>query len=337
MDQVTAHLDRGWDLVIKGDVERAVIAAEKALEIDRNSAEALNLMGYIHAARGDAEEALEHYQKAIESDESYFDAILNAAEVLISPLGDYEQAILYCEEALDLALNPEEEAEVLLLWAEALIYTKEPDRARSLLARIDIEHIESAIHQFLYGKALYTLRSFDEAERSFERAIELNPELSDAYYHLGLSRRESDPDRWDVSLMLKTRELDLSQPMSPRTPSPEELEDACLEAIRRLPLRLRRMYRRARITVSDHPEIEDILSGLDPRTPVGFVWYRFPNLLLVREITVFVRNMDRICYSNQDMIEEIAFHLVDEARSRLTPQPQTPTVRSSDAQEILPR
>src|SRR5271155_4033830 len=120
-DQLTAHLDRGWDLAQKGDAAGATACARRALELDPQSPEVHNLMGYAAALDGEAEEALEHYRQAIALDESYFEAMLNAAELLIAPLGDYDGAIGQVEEALDYAETDEEVADCMLLKVDALM------------------------------------------------------------------------------------------------------------------------------------------------------------------------------------------------------------------------
>src|SRR5690606_4645327 len=88
MDQFTAHLDRGWDLAQRGDALGAEDSARRAMALEGDSPEPHNLMGYTRALRGDAEEALELYQQAIALDETFLEAILNAAEVCLHPLGD---------------------------------------------------------------------------------------------------------------------------------------------------------------------------------------------------------------------------------------------------------
>src|SRR5215469_2544657 len=109
--QLTAHLDRGWDLAQKGDGPGAIACARRALELDPQSPEVHNLMGYASALEGEAEEALEHYRQAIALDETYFEAMLNAAEVMIAPLGDFDGAAAQIEEALDYAETDEELAD----------------------------------------------------------------------------------------------------------------------------------------------------------------------------------------------------------------------------------
>src|ERR1700735_1273495 len=92
-DQLTATLDRGWDLAHKGDAPGASACAKRALEMDPHSPEVHNLMGFALALEGEAEEALEHYRQAVALDETYFEAMLNAAELLLTPLADWDAAI----------------------------------------------------------------------------------------------------------------------------------------------------------------------------------------------------------------------------------------------------
>ena len=108
MDQFSAHLDRGWDLVQRGDTRGAEASARRALEIDPQSPEAYNLLGYVAALEGETSDAIESYRQAIALDETYLEAMLNAAEVYIHPLGEFDEAIEMCDQALDLAETDEE-------------------------------------------------------------------------------------------------------------------------------------------------------------------------------------------------------------------------------------
>ena len=56
MDQFSAHLDRGWDLVQRGDAYGAEHSARRALELNGESPEAYNLLGY---AAGDMPYSIE--------------------------------------------------------------------------------------------------------------------------------------------------------------------------------------------------------------------------------------------------------------------------------------
>ena len=54
------------------------------------------------------EEALEHFRQAIDLDETYFEAMIHAAEVLIHPMGAFDDAIRMCDDALDYAETDDE-------------------------------------------------------------------------------------------------------------------------------------------------------------------------------------------------------------------------------------
>src|SRR5258706_12980249 len=113
MDQFSAHLDRGWDLVQRGDSQGAELSARRALEIESQSPEAYNLLVYVAALQGEFEEAIEQYRQAIALDDTYFEAMLNAAEVYVHPLADYDAAIDMCDTALDLAETDDEVVDTL--------------------------------------------------------------------------------------------------------------------------------------------------------------------------------------------------------------------------------
>jgi Tfp pilus assembly protein PilF len=70
MDQFSAHLDRGWDLAQRGDAAGAELSARRALELDGQSPEAHNLLGYVSALQGNFDEAIEHYAQAIALDDT---------------------------------------------------------------------------------------------------------------------------------------------------------------------------------------------------------------------------------------------------------------------------
>src|SRR3954454_15991723 len=136
MDQFSAHLDRGWDLVQRGGPRGAELSARRALEIDSQSPEAFNLLGYVCALKGEYEEAIDNYRQAIALDDTYLEAMLNAAEVYIHPLGEFDEAIEMCDQALDLAEVDEEIIDALLLKFDALLGKGDTEEAGNVMKRI---------------------------------------------------------------------------------------------------------------------------------------------------------------------------------------------------------
>jgi len=121
MDQFTAHLDRGWDLAQRGDAAGAEASARRALELEGDSPEAHNLLGFSCALRGEHDEALDYYVQAIALDDTFLEAVLNAAEICVFPIGDFESALAYCDDALDLVETDDELTDALLLKFDALM------------------------------------------------------------------------------------------------------------------------------------------------------------------------------------------------------------------------
>ncbi len=214
-DQLTAHLDRGWDLAQKGDSAGASACAKRALEIEPQSPEVHNLMGFAAALEGDADEALEHYRQAIALDETYFEAMLNAAEVMIAPLGDHDGAIVQIEEALDYAETDEEIADCILLKVDALMAKADYEEAKRAMKMLPDGPFNGPTYLFLIGRAWYELGQIDKAAPLIEHAAKADPQSADAQYYLGLVRDEQGDSRGATEALLRSRSLDSSAPRPP--------------------------------------------------------------------------------------------------------------------------
>jgi tetratricopeptide (TPR) repeat protein len=207
MDQFSAHLDRGWDLVQRGDSRGAELSARRALEIDSQSPEAYNLLGYVAALQGDFDDAIEHYRQAIALDDTYLEAMLNAAEVYIHPLGEFDEAIEMCDHALDLAETDDEIVDALLLKFDALLGQGEFDQAKLRIAfRPAVREHEPQLPgrpRALRG------RDLDRAAPLIEDAVRANPTNPEAFYpwdssatSAAMSRSGSVPARARLDLEL---------------------------------------------------------------------------------------------------------------------------------------
>jgi len=210
-DQLTAHLDRGWDLAQKGDSAGASACAKRALELDPQSPEVHNLMGFASALEGEPEEALEHYRQAIALDETYFEAMLNAAEVMIAPLGDVEGAVAQIEDALDYAESDEEIADCILLKVDALMAKADYEEAKRAMKMLPDGPFSGPSYLFLIGRAWYELGQLDKAAPLIEQAASADPTSADAQYYLGLVRDEQGDGRAATEALLRSRALDLGR------------------------------------------------------------------------------------------------------------------------------
>jgi tetratricopeptide (TPR) repeat protein len=307
MDQFSAHLDRGWDLVQRGDTRGAEASARRALEIDPQSPEAYNLLGYVAALEGDALEAIESYRQAIALDETYLEAMLNAAEVYIHPLAEFDEAIEMCEQALDLAETDEEVIDALLLKFDALLGKGDTKEAALAIARVPEGPYKNPNHAFLIGRAYYELGDVDRAAGLIEEAAQREPNHAEAHYYVGLVRDERGDAKGATQAFLRCRQLDLDLP-PPTWSLPRELFARAVEkSLAALDPILSRYVRDAAVYVSDVPGLELVADGVDPRALVlldGLGGHEGPPQAAAR-IFVYQRNIERLAGSTERMDAEL--------------------------------
>ncbi|MGH7270020.1 MAG: tetratricopeptide repeat protein [Polyangiaceae bacterium] len=265
-DQLTAHLDRGWDLAQRGDAAGAVACARRALELDPQSPEVHNLMGFASALDGEADGALDHYRQAIALDETYFEAMLNAAELMIAPLADYDGAIAQINDALDYAETGEETADCLLLKVDALMAKAEYEEAKRTMKMLPDGPLNAKAYLFLIGRAWYDLGEVDKAAPLIEQAVKADPESADALYYLGLVRDEQGDARAATDALLRSRALDALRPSPSWSPSNDAFAALVQGVIERLDAVLSRYVREADVYVVDLPGAELVVDGVDHRS-----------------------------------------------------------------------
>ncbi len=307
MDQFSAHLDRGWDLVQRGDIRGAEASARRALEIDPQSPEAYNLLGYAAALQGDSSEAIEHYRQAVALDDTYMEAMLNAAEVYIHPLGEFDEAIALCEQALELSESDEETIDTLLLVFDAMLGKGDLDGARSTLARIPKKPYETSAHTFMVGRAYYEVGDVERALPYIEEAVNKDATQSEAWYYLGLIKDERGDAHGATECFLRSRELDLQEPMPPWSLPRELFTKSVYEARKTLDQAFARFVREANIYVSEVPGIELVADGVDPRAllmldDLGSIENPGPP---VGRVFVYQRNVERVAGSPDRIEQEI--------------------------------
>jgi tetratricopeptide (TPR) repeat protein len=321
MDRFSAHLDRGWDLVQHGDSQGAELSARRALELNKQAPEAYNLLGYAAALRGDFEAAIRHYNHALSLDESYFEALLNAAEVFIHPLAEYQEALEMCDRALELAETDDELVDALLLKFDALLGEDRMEEAKALCGRFPEGPFENPNHVFLVGRALYEVGDLERAAPLIEQSVKATPHNSEAFYYLGLMRDEQGDRARATQAFVKARALDLLVPPPDWSLSTEAFEHMVRQVIDTLPPRLRPLIRHDEIYVADMPGIEFVIDGVDPRA-----------LILIDDIApsgthlpsarlfVYQRNLERLAGALESVEAELRAALEREVSAVLDEQ-----------------
>lgn len=265
MDQFSAHLDRGWDLVARGDFAGALVSAQKSLELHSDAPEAHHLMGYVRQCEGAAEEALDHYRQAIDLDDTFFEAMVFAAELLVHHLDEPEQALRLLDDADDFSETDDEIAEAMLLRAEALRALGRDDEAARTVAALPEGPFEVPWIEFALGEVLLDLGQFDRAEVHLTRAVERDPTNPDTHYTLALVHEGRGDLRSATLSFLQARGLDAAAPPPPNALPSDQFEGRVQAAIDRLAPPVRQVLEGALVVVGDLPGIEMVADGVDPR------------------------------------------------------------------------
>ena len=319
------HLQRGWELLDKGDLAGAREAAEVALGLDSTSPDARVLLGSLAAMEGDPEEALELMQQAMELDTEYLRPVLAAAEICIHQLGDLDLGFDLCDEAVDLAGDDQEELlEVLLLRVEGLIVGGGQDDAETLGHALQEVPLQDPPRSLRVGRALLELGAMEQATAHLEHAASVEALEADASYFLGLLADRAGDVTLAVQRFMRVLELDSQAHSPPWTFTDRAVDRALEQALELVEPEVAGLFRALPKSTAELPPPELVCDGLDPRAPL-FVAMRAPLELedsspeqrdpFPRSTRIFLykRNLERACLGEEEMAEELAFALEEEA------------------------
>ena len=263
MDQYSAHLDRGWELVARGDFSGARASVESIHRLEENSPDGHTLNGAVCLGEGDYEAALEALNKALEHDPDHIDAMVYLAEVLSQDQDSREEALGYVEKVRDLLID-DLPVETAVLEAEILWNLDNREESLKIAGAIEKNSDISAVAAFRLGR-LYFEAGFDGEAKTWLEWSLTEGEFSDAYHYLGIL--EENSGRTDLSLghFLRVRELDLQAPVPPWSFSSDLFEIQIESALESLGIETKQ---KMSIVAVDYPSPEIILEGADPRIPV---------------------------------------------------------------------
>jgi hypothetical protein len=299
--------------------------------------EAHNLLGQIAAQEGDIDEAMEHYRTAIALDDGYADPFLNAAELMLHPIRDFDGAIELCDEVLEFVDTNEEIVDAMLLKFDALLGKGETDAARRLLEALPEGPYEQPGQAFLVGRAFFEVGAVDRAEPHLLDALREEPNSPDVRYYLGLVCDTRGDWRAATEHLLACRALEKDLPPPPWSLPREAFERTVQRVIQGLPQEVARSLDGALVVVEDLPGAEVVVDGIDPRMSV-LVEGAGDDALPGRPVRVFVyqRNVERNCGGIEDLDDELTFALTEEVKAAttraITPRPPPEPRRSSATQ-----
>ncbi|HEY3354805.1 MAG TPA: metallopeptidase family protein [Polyangia bacterium] len=321
MDELTAHLDRAWDLLDRGELRGAERSARQALLNEPGSAEAYTILGIVALNDGLVEKALERFEHAIELDPEYVEPYLHAAETHLYQGDNDKEALRLTEEALDHAEEEEEYLDALLLKAEILLSRQ--DEVSDAAARKTLAELPDALPDdpailLRAGHAFLELDNPKAAERHYQAAAALEPDSPDGWYGLGLCAEARNDERLKVKHWLHVRELDLKADDPPWTIPEAEFESIAEQALEELPPIARDKLVNVPILASDYPAADIVKDGMDPRMLGFFAGVPYPEKSSMGGpahldcIFLYKRNIERVAQSPEDVREEIRITLLHE-------------------------
>jgi tetratricopeptide (TPR) repeat protein len=319
MDRFSAHIDRSWDLISQGKTASAMIAARKALELNRNNPEVHNLIGYIHALSGDFDDAIDSYRTAIDLDEWYLDPILNAAELLSHQDADPEEAIRLCRRAADMELTPDETADTAFIEIEALFNMGRDAEVRQRLDALDDVETLSPAYRAIVGRTYYDIGDLEKAREHVDAALNADADLVEAWYCAGLIAREEGCRIDSVRAFLKVRERDIELPRLPwGAANAEEMTAIATEAISALPEDQRVLLEGAEVRMAPYPDEAQIMDEVDPRQVVLAEGID-PEKGTFARLWIFALNLERMAPPSanvEELAHSISYEIGEPCRNR---------------------
>jgi predicted Zn-dependent protease with MMP-like domain len=322
MSKYQIYLDKAYDAIDRRAYADAIHWCKRAIAEDPSAPEAHNARGEALDASGMWEEALQSFDRALECDPEFLEALLNKAEILADRSETCEQALPLCDEGEALARREDDAyllAEVhyirgnafqgLFRFEEAL---REYDRALDLVP----DHPD-----YLYekGATLYYLLEFEKAEECLTSALELDPSNADAHYTLGLLFEKTGRDALAVEEFATATRLDATRYPPLFRIDRDRFAALVEQAVEALPDEFTRYMENVAVIVEDFPErarLRDL--GLDPQVLGSFEGRphaersTFASGDLPCRITLYQRNLEKVCQSEADLVEQVSITVMHE-------------------------
>jgi tetratricopeptide (TPR) repeat protein len=177
------YANLGFAFFQKGQADEAVKQFQKALEINPNDRDAHTDLGMVLDGIGRLDEAIAQYQKALKIDPNNVEAHNNLGNTLFRK-GQLGEAIAQYQMAVK--INPEN-AEAQGNLGAALFQNGQFDEAMAQYQKsLEINPNYAEAHNNL-GNALLQSGQLDRAIEEFQKAIEINPKFAQAHGNLGLA------------------------------------------------------------------------------------------------------------------------------------------------------
>jgi tetratricopeptide (TPR) repeat protein len=168
--------------LINGELDKALSECELVIQMKPDSAIAYNYRGEIYNKRGQLENALSDYRKAIQLDDKQKDAWKNMLSIESKIEEEFEEST--AKQHLDQALE--------------YAYNEEPEKALEELETAKLTMPRIAIAYNYLGLILQTLELIEAAIDSYLKAVQLNPRFHAARENLANARLSWEEEQYHL-------------------------------------------------------------------------------------------------------------------------------------------
>jgi len=180
-DNYIAHHNLGIALFQKGKPDEAIAHFQKALELDPNDADVLNTLGDVLLHEGKVDEAIAHFKRLLQIKPNSADTEDKLGSALLQK-GEVDEAITCFHKALQIY---HDSAEAHINLGAALLEKGNVDEAIThFQTALQIEPDSAGAHYNL-GNTLLHKGKVDEAIAHFQKVLQINPANAEAHINLG--------------------------------------------------------------------------------------------------------------------------------------------------------
>ena len=182
-------MQQGIDLCQQGEIEGAIQAFQKELEVNPNNATAWNNLGFIYYQQQRWEESVAACQKAVALKSDYAEAYWNLS-FAYEQTGQYVEAAAAIEKGIELSPgNPDIYSNLGNMYAQLERY----EDAANAFQNAILTNPEDAIAYNNLGVVRFKIGDFEGAVEAFRRSVEIAPQYEEAKRNLEMALSRVDP------------------------------------------------------------------------------------------------------------------------------------------------
>jgi Flp pilus assembly protein TadD len=185
-----AFLEKGRELMKKGQNKEAITFLNSAIEKDDENAEAFNARGVAFFEEKDFQSAQLDYEKANKLRPEWYKPIFNRALLRVAKQ-DLEGALTDYNTAAKLDST---ETEIYLNRGAILAESQKYSAAMKDFQKATSLDSTNKNGWYNLGNIQFQLEEFDQAKKSFKKSISLDPNFGKAFYGLGMIYVNKDDD-----------------------------------------------------------------------------------------------------------------------------------------------